>query len=170
MSVLSTFSWARLICEEVACPSIKVASTAVMSFEMLDEINSHAATVNRVYLSTGMASPAEIRRALQHLDDIEEVAILHCVIQYPAPPQLTNLRTITTLAQAFPTYPIGYSDHTMAIWPAWQQQLWGPLCWRSILPSANTCRTPITLGRCCLRNLRNCAGTLINLPRCWATG
>lgn len=39
------------------------------------------------------------------------VTILHCTTEYPAPPEQTNLRAMTTLGQAF-SLPVGYSDHT----------------------------------------------------------
>jgi len=115
MSSPFTANRAEFLCEEVGCESIKVASPMMMSFEMLDVINSHAGTVKRVYLSTGMATIDEIEAALAHLEGIEEVAILHCVTQYPTPARLANLRAITTLSEAFPENPIGYSDHTAGI-------------------------------------------------------
>ncbi|MCW5632647.1 MAG: N-acetylneuraminate synthase [Rubrivivax sp.] len=42
------------------------------------------------------------------------VTLLHCVTQYPAPPEAINLRAMDTLARAF-GLPVGYSDHTMGI-------------------------------------------------------
>lgn len=44
----------------------------------------------------------------------ERVTLLHCVTQYPAPPEAVNLRAMDTLAQAF-GLPVGYSDHTAGI-------------------------------------------------------
>jgi N-acetylneuraminate synthase len=41
----------------------------------------------------------------------ERVTLLHCVTQYPAPPESVNLRAMDTMAQAF-GLPVGYSDHT----------------------------------------------------------
>ena len=41
----------------------------------------------------------------------EQVTLLHCVTQYPAPAEAVNLRAMDTLAQAF-GLPVGYSDHT----------------------------------------------------------
>ncbi len=41
-----------------------------------------------------------------------KVTLLHCVTQYPAPPESVNLRAMDTLAQAF-GLPVGYSDHTL---------------------------------------------------------
>ena len=42
------------------------------------------------------------------------VTLLHCVTQYPAPPESINLRAMDTMAAAF-GLPVGYSDHTAGI-------------------------------------------------------
>ena len=42
------------------------------------------------------------------------VTLLHCVTQYPAPPESVNLRAMDTMARAF-GLPVGYSDHTTGI-------------------------------------------------------
>lgn len=52
---------------------------------------------------------AEGRRALA-----QHVTLLHCVTQYPAPPEAVNLRAMDTMRAAF-GLPVGYSDHTMGI-------------------------------------------------------
>ena len=52
---------------------------------------------------------AEGQRALQ-----QHVSLLHCVTQYPAPPDAVNLRAMDTMATAF-GLPVGYSDHTLGI-------------------------------------------------------
>ncbi len=52
---------------------------------------------------------AEGRRALE-----KHVTLLHCVTQYPAPPEAVNLRAMDTMAAAF-GLPVGYSDHTAGI-------------------------------------------------------
>lgn len=52
---------------------------------------------------------AEGRQAL-----VQHVTLLHCVTQYPAPPEAVNLRAMDTMAAAF-GLPVGYSDHTLGI-------------------------------------------------------
>jgi N-acetylneuraminate synthase len=42
------------------------------------------------------------------------VTLLHCVTQYPTPPEDVHLRAMDTMAQAF-GLPVGYSDHTLGI-------------------------------------------------------
>lgn len=42
------------------------------------------------------------------------VTLLHCVTEYPAPPEAVNLRAMDTMRAAF-GLPVGYSDHTEGI-------------------------------------------------------
>jgi N-acetylneuraminate synthase/N,N'-diacetyllegionaminate synthase len=45
---------------------------------------------------------------------VEELALLHCVSNYPAAPEHVNLRAMRTMAEAFDV-PVGYSDHTLGL-------------------------------------------------------
>ena len=45
---------------------------------------------------------------------LRQVTLLHCVTQYPAPPEAVNLRAMDTMASAF-GLPVGYSDHSAGI-------------------------------------------------------
>ncbi len=63
---------------------------------------------NRADCEAAYFSP-EGRAALAH-----HVTLLHCVTQYPAPPEAVNLRAMDTMAAAF-GLPVGYSDHTAGI-------------------------------------------------------
>ena len=65
-----------------------------------------------VILSTGMANLGEVERALGWLEDsgTGEIAILHCVSDYPTAPSDVNLRAMDTLAAAF-GHVTGWSDH-----------------------------------------------------------
>jgi sialic acid synthase SpsE/spore coat polysaccharide biosynthesis protein SpsF (cytidylyltransferase family) len=101
---------AELLCEGLGLRKIKIASSEMLNFHLLDYVNEHAETV---YLSTGMATLEEIEEALQHLNKVETCYIMHCVTQYPTKPEDANLRAIVTLKTAFPEYHIGYSDHTI---------------------------------------------------------
>lgn len=100
---------AKFLCEDLGLESIKIASGTMMNFPLLDYINAHAKTV---FLSTGMATVAEIKEALLHLKDVDKIYILHCVTQYPCQDEDANLLAIRTLQREFPDFPIGYSDHT----------------------------------------------------------
>ena len=106
---------ARFLVEELKLPEIKVASGTMRNLALLDYLNSQAASVRTVYMSTGMATLDEIRDSLSHLSHVERVVILHCVVTYPLDDAEANLRAITTLQREFPDREIGYSDHTCGI-------------------------------------------------------
>lgn len=73
-------------------------------------------------ISTGISGQDEIQEAVSRVDDrwaagnIEgDLALLHCIVSYPAPPEQANLGAIASLKAAFPHQTIGYSDHTMGL-------------------------------------------------------
>ncbi len=67
-------------------------------------------------LSTGMATLDEIGDALETVRSAgaRDISLLHCVSNYPAAPEDTNLRAMKTMETAFGV-PVGLSDHTMGI-------------------------------------------------------
>jgi N-acetylneuraminate synthase len=71
-----------------------------------------------VLLSTGMATMAEIREALDWAraarGSLEGISVLHCTSAYPAPDEALNLRAITTMREEL-GLSIGYSDHSVGI-------------------------------------------------------
>lgn len=71
-----------------------------------------------VILSTGMATLAEIEGALLALESagtpLEQITVLHCTTEYPAPVADVNLRAMQTLREVFGVR-TGYSDHTQGI-------------------------------------------------------
>lgn len=64
-------------------------------------------------VSTGMYAESDVLEAVAacRAGGCEELALLHCVTSYPAPPGDINLRAMDRMAQIFPG-PVGYSDHT----------------------------------------------------------
>lgn len=107
-----TVERARFLCEGLGLRKIKIASSEMLNFPLLDYVNTHT---DVVFLSTGMATLGEVEEALGRLDQVDTTAILHCVTQYPTEDAEANLRAISALARAFPKSPIGYSDHTQGI-------------------------------------------------------
>jgi N,N'-diacetyllegionaminate synthase len=71
-----------------------------------------------VILSTGMSTMQEISDALKVLVDSgtrrDQITVLHCTTEYPAPFEEINLRAMQMIAQAF-NVKIGYSDHSVGI-------------------------------------------------------
>ena len=68
-----------------------------------------------VVLSTGASSIEEIKNAVQILESngCLEIALLHCILNYPTLDDNAHLDMITGLKNSFPKYVIGYSDHTL---------------------------------------------------------
>ncbi|MDH5373927.1 MAG: N-acetylneuraminate synthase family protein [Acidimicrobiia bacterium] len=104
---------AEFLVEDLQVDAVKVSSGDLTFTPLLRYL---AGTGLPVLLSTGMASMTEIERAL---DDLEgaPVILLHCLSQYPAPPEDLNLRAIASL-QKLTDGPVGYSDHAKAITPS----------------------------------------------------
>lgn len=71
-----------------------------------------------VILSTGMANLGEVEEAIFVLEEAgtprNNVIVLHCTTEYPAPFNEVNLSALETLAKSFKVK-VGYSDHTQGI-------------------------------------------------------
>ncbi|MBO4374602.1 MAG: N-acetylneuraminate synthase family protein [Lachnospiraceae bacterium] len=67
-----------------------------------------------ILLSVGASNLDEIERAVDTIRSVneKELVLLHCVLEYPTPPEHANLLKIRTLCEQFPDCFIGYSDHT----------------------------------------------------------
>ena len=67
-----------------------------------------------ILLLTGAATLNEVKQAVKAIEDVStvDIAILHSVLSYPTDYRDANLAMIKDLAQNFPVYEIGYSDHT----------------------------------------------------------
>ncbi len=92
---------------------LKVASRDLTNLPLLDAL---AETQIPIILSTGMAGKKELDEALEVVNrHHNNITILHCVSQYPTHPQNVNLNSITYLKESYPTYTVGYSDHTIGI-------------------------------------------------------
>ena len=96
--------------DELGVAAFKLGSGEVTNWPLLRYV---AAKGRPVLLSTGMSDLAEVLEAVGVLQDAgaADVALFHCVSQYPAPPEDANLSVIPLLAAAT-GLPIGWSDHT----------------------------------------------------------
>lgn len=97
--------------EDLNAPAYKIAS-----FEAVDTalIRYAARTGKPMIISTGMADAEEIAEAIEAAREggCRELAVLHCVSGYPAPPEDYNLRVIPDMIARFGLV-TGLSDHTM---------------------------------------------------------
>lgn len=93
----------------------KVPSGEITNLPYLQHIGRLGAPV---ILSTGMADMGEIGAALTVLEQAgtprQQITVLHCTTEYPAPMQDVNLRAMLTIRDTFGVQ-VGYSDHTAGI-------------------------------------------------------
>ena len=95
-------------------PAFKIASADLTCHPLLERA---ARAGKPMILSTGTATLAEVEEALEvcRRAGNEEVALLHCTLTYPCPPEGINLRMMEHLMRAFPEVPVGLSDHSLGI-------------------------------------------------------
>ncbi|HFE51999.1 MAG TPA: acetylneuraminic acid synthetase [Bacteroidetes bacterium] len=93
-------------------PAFKIASADMTNLPFLRYV---ARKGKPMLISTGAATIEEIRQALLAIESEgnDQVALLHCILSYPTPHELANLRMIQGLKEQFPHVVIGYSDHTV---------------------------------------------------------
>lgn len=96
-------------------PLWKVPSGEITNFPYLRAIGK---TGKQVILSTGMANIGEIEAAIAVLTRfgtmLNEITLLHCTTEYPAPKNEINLRAMITMREKF-GLSVGYSDHTQGV-------------------------------------------------------
>lgn len=97
--------------ESLDAPAYKIASSEIVDLPL---IGKAAATGKPIIISTGMATWPEIADAVDaaRAGGASEIAVLHCVAAYPAPPDECNLSTISDLSRRLGVVS-GLSDHTM---------------------------------------------------------
>lgn len=96
--------------EDLNVPAYKIAS---FENNHLPLISKAASTGKPIFISTGMATIAELDDAVKAASDsgCKDIILLKCTSTYPATPEDINLLTIPHLRQLFKTE-TGLSDHT----------------------------------------------------------
>ena len=87
----------------------KISSSDITNRPLIEKIASKG---KPIILSVGASNVIEIEEALSWIGDSVDVALLHCVLQYPTPNGDANLGQILALKKRFGNLTIGYSDHT----------------------------------------------------------
>lgn len=96
--------------------TLKVPSGEITNLPYLRAVASAAGGgTGRVILSTGMADLAEVGAGLDVLERgavaHDDIVLLHCTTEYPAPFEDVNLRAMVAMRDEFGVA-VGYSDHT----------------------------------------------------------
>lgn len=109
---------------EAGLNDVKIASSTMADAGLVGFINRN---FRRVFVSTGMATLAEVKKAVLALGRIKELYVMHCVSEYPTGPLLkrrglkalaprdAHLNMMKILMRLYPGLNIGYSDHTDGI-------------------------------------------------------
>ncbi|HEY3272826.1 MAG TPA: N-acetylneuraminate synthase family protein [Methanocella sp.] len=99
--------------DRLGIPAHKIASYEMTHAPLLEHV---ARQGKPIILSTGMATEKEIGESLKAIEATgnRQVALLHCVSQYPATPENVNLRSMVSLKKF--GKPVGFSDHTLNIY------------------------------------------------------
>ena len=94
-------------------PAFKIASFENNHLPLIRKV---ASTGKPLIISTGMASLADLERAVStaRKSGCENLILLKCTSTYPATPENTNIRTIPHLRDLFGVQ-VGLSDHTMGV-------------------------------------------------------
>lgn len=96
--------------------NLDIAAFKVSSFDLPDThlLRYMAKYKKPIILSTGMANYSDIQSAIDVCKEAgnNQIILLQCTSLYPAPVELSNLKAIQTLKEAFGCL-TGYSDHTL---------------------------------------------------------
>ena len=98
--------------EKLDVPLYKIASMDITHLPFLKHV---AKKGKPMIISTGASTIAEIKEAVKVIKAAgnKDIALLHCITNYPTKDENANLRMIGHLRKAFPDARIGYSDHTL---------------------------------------------------------
>lgn len=97
--------------ESLDCPAYKIASPEILDTGLIGQA---AKTGKPVIISSGIATTADIQLAVDTCREAgnNQIGVLKCTVEYPAPFAKANLLTIPDIAQRFNVI-AGISDHTL---------------------------------------------------------
>ena len=94
---------------QLEIPCFKIASSDLTNLPLITKI---AKMQKPMIISSGLSTMNEINDAVNCclFEGNNQIALLHCVANYPAQPDEVNMNVINTLKKTF-GFPIGYSDN-----------------------------------------------------------
>lgn len=107
----------------------KIGSADILDFPMMDYVRRSGLPI---IISSGMSTLEELEAAIEFLKKKNnKIALLHCVSQYPCPPEKLRLKTIEFYKEKFSAkdvrlpdgrglasgedVPVGFSDHSLGV-------------------------------------------------------
>lgn len=101
------------IVNKLSVDTLKIPSGEITNYPYLVAC---AKTGLPIIMSTGMCDLNEIHESVKVLKEngCQDLVLLHCTTEYPAPLESVNLLAMKTLKNEF-CLPVGYSDHTKGI-------------------------------------------------------
>ena len=98
--------------EDLGAPAYKIASNEFTDWPLVERA---AKTGKPLIMSTGASTREQVEQTLAFAKSCgaRDISILHCVSEYPAPPERANIRTIDDIIASFPDAIPGFSDHTL---------------------------------------------------------
>ena len=91
--------------------AFKISSSDLNNKPFIEHICSYG---KPIILSTGASFMWEIEQSVKWISNYgNPLAILHCILNYPTDDENASLAIIKTLRKKFPSFVIGYSDHTL---------------------------------------------------------
>ncbi len=101
----------KFLNDEIGIKRFKIPSGELLTIDILEYVAHQG---KPIILSTGMATYSEIAESLSVIDPEvnSNVTILHCVSNYPAPPEDVHLGCMDELKKRFGR-DVGFSDHTI---------------------------------------------------------
>jgi len=111
-TIVTPFDCAAADIVEPLVVAYKVASSDITNTPFLRHV---ARKQKPIILSTGASNVSEVYQAIEAIrgEGNNDIALLHCVLNYPTAYENANLAAIKTMMSVFPEYVIGYSDHTL---------------------------------------------------------
>ncbi|MFC1828414.1 N-acetylneuraminate synthase family protein [Thermodesulfobacteriota bacterium] len=93
-------------------PVFKISSSDITNIPFIEYI---ARKEKPVFLATGASNLQEIDKAVSTIRKTgnRDIAVMHCILDYPTTDENVNLNMIKNLKANFPEYIIGYSDHSL---------------------------------------------------------
>ncbi len=97
---------------DIGMKGFKIASCDLTNLPFLKHIAKNQLPI---LLSTGAATIEEIRQAVDVIESEgnQQICIMHCTLCYPTNPKDSNLSALNHIAEEFPGYVLGLSDHTL---------------------------------------------------------